>query len=278
MEDNLPFEMPGFEPKLHENAFFMAYHSRKISTNIKIRLGYHAFIFVMEGKKTVTYASGSVTADAGHFFFLPSGNCLMSEKIASSGTYRSVLLFISCEALADCLKALPGVNYGPNWSPILFAMDRYIENFVHGLELTEKLHPERRSSHLIKLRELLHYLISIDNPILHDLMAQPHESSDEKRIRQVVSSNVLTSITVKEMAFLCHMSQSTFKRKFEKIYNDSPYRYHVKAKLQKAAELLMQDKSVSEVQHELGYEDLSSFIKSFKRIYNVTPGQYRNLR
>ncbi|WP_420152093.1 helix-turn-helix domain-containing protein, partial [Siphonobacter sp.] len=77
-------------------------------------------------------------------------------------------------------------------------------------------------------------------------------------------------------AFLCHTSLSTFKRRFAKIYGTSPNKWFLEKRMQKAAQLLKQgDYKVSEVYYEIGYENLSSFIQSFKQVYGVTPKQYQ---
>ena len=83
-------------------------------------------------------------------------------------------------------------------------------------------------------------------------------------------------MTVEEMAFLCHMSLSTFKRRFAIIYGTSPNKWLLEKKMQKAAQLLKQgDFKVNELYFELGYENLSSFIHSFKLFHGVTPKQFQ---
>ncbi|WP_159800789.1 hypothetical protein [Flavobacterium sp. MK4S-17] len=78
MEFNLPFDLNRFKAMPHDKAFFMPYTSCKAINNEKITLGYHAFMFVIEGKKTVSFTSGTKTADPDHFFFLPAAKCVMS--------------------------------------------------------------------------------------------------------------------------------------------------------------------------------------------------------
>jgi len=72
------------------------------------------------------------------------------------------------------------------------------------------------------------------------------------------------------------MSLSTFKRRFMKIYRTSPNKWLLEKRMQKAAQLLKGgDLKASEIYCELGYENLSSFIQSFKQIYGITPKQYQ---
>jgi len=46
--------------------------------------------------------------------------------------------------------------------------------------------------------------------------------------------------------------------------------------MQRAADMLKQkDVNASEIYNDLGYENLSGFVQSFKQIYGVTPKQYQ---
>lgn len=95
-------------------------------------------------------------------------------------------------------------------------------------------------------------------------------------VRQAVTSHIGRPIAVEELAFLCNMSLSTFKRRFAYLYGTSPSRWLLERRMEKAAVLLRQaDRNVSELYDELGYENLSSFIQSFKQFYGVTPKQYQ---
>ena len=78
-----------------------------------------------------------------------------------------------------------------------------------------------------------------------------------------------------ELAFLCNMSLSTFKREFQKHYSDSPMKWFQNKRLEYAHHLLYNEQmSSSEIYLEVGYESLSSFIKSYKAKYGVTPKQH----
>ena len=102
------------------------------------------------------------------------------------------------------------------------------------------------------------------------------EANDEIRIRQAVLTHMDSHITVEELAFLCNMSLSTFKRRFDSLYGTSPSKWLLQQRMKKAAELLKGgDLKPSEIYYGLGYENLSSFIQSFKQIHGVTPKQYQ---
>jgi AraC-like DNA-binding protein len=128
----------------------------------------------------------------------------------------------------------------------------------------------------VKLEELLLYLALHYPGQLQQLRNLSQEVNDELLVRQAVTSHIGSPVAVEELAFLCNMSLSTFKRRFASLYGTSPSRWLLERRMEKAAALLRHaERNVSELAEELGYENLSSFIQSFKQFYGLTPKQYQ---
>jgi AraC-like DNA-binding protein len=126
------------------------------------------------------------------------------------------------------------------------------------------------------LEELLIYITACFPELLESLHHYSYSSDKDFLIRQAVTANMYNTITVDELAFLCYMTQSTFKRHFAKLYGTSPKKWFQVKRMEKAVQLLQQsDVNLSEIYLELGYENLSSFVQSFKQVYGTTPKQYQ---
>jgi AraC-like DNA-binding protein len=260
----------------------LKYNSVLTTTNSKIELKQHLFSFLLEGSKSVQYAETGVSINPDQFLLLSAGNCLMSEKTAApNGHYRSILLFFDKELLIDFFVRHPqkgqfiqGKRAG---SPFLvFEKDGFLINFVNSLSffLTsgQSLSEELKK---IKLEELLLYIGERYPEIITRMQQGDYEHGD-LLIRQAVNANIYNSITVEELAFLCYMSLSTFKRRFAKIYGSSPSKWLLDKRMRKAAEMLKQSNlKATDIYLELGYENLSSFIQSFKQAHGTTPKQYQ---
>jgi len=96
------------------------------------------------------------------------------------------------------------------------------------------------------------------------------------KFEEVIQHNTYSNISVNELAFLCNMSLSSFKRKFAKIYTISPNKYLMKLKLKKASELLKNKSNlISNIASEVGFESLTTFNRSFKSYYGKSPSKYR---
>ena len=84
------------------------------------------------------------------------------------------------------------------------------------------------------------------------------------------------ALSLEELAFICGLSLSTFKRNFQAIYEQSPAKFIREKRLHQAAEwLISTDLTVSEIAYKACFNDLGSFSKAFKAYYYVSPKQYR---
>ncbi|CAN5228889.1 AraC family transcriptional regulator [soil metagenome] len=269
-------------PEVESIAIFH-YASQAGSIKNQITLRQNLFSFLLEGEKTVYYAGTSVQIKPGQFLLLSAGNCLMSEKTAGkAGRYQSLLISFDNNLLADFFirhseTLHTSISKGHEEPFLQFEQDgflaNYLESLQHLLGVDGSISPGMRA---VKLEELLLYLNQTHPGHLQKLHLKSQEATDELLIRQAVSASLDHPVTLEELAFLCHVSLSTFKRRFAHLYGNSPTKWFLEKRMQKAARLLRQDKlKASEIYNELGYENLSSFIQSFKQLYGMTPKQYQ---
>jgi len=93
---------------------------------------------------------------------------------------------------------------------------------------------------------------------------------------QYIEHNLSGNVTLSSLAKEANLSKHHFCRVFKKYIGKSSKRYIIDIKIEKAKNLLMDvDNNVSIVAWETGFNDLSSFIKHFKRTTGVTPSDYR---
>ena len=95
-------------------------------------------------------------------------------------------------------------------------------------------------------------------------------------LTSIIKQNLYSDISLNEFATLCHMSLSTFKRRFKEVFNESPAKYISKMKIQKAADKL-NDKNlrISDIAYDLGYDSLTTFNRAFKEQMGKSPSEYR---
>jgi len=81
---------------------------------------------------------------------------------------------------------------------------------------------------------------------------------------------------VKQLARLVHLSPSRFQHIFRTEINVSFAQYVKSLKLRKAKDLLKTTfLNVKEIMATVGINDLSHFVRDFKKAFGVTPSEYR---
>ena len=256
------------------------YESAQEISKQQILLNKNTFSFLQEGTKEVFFDNSSYAIDNSQFLLMKSGHCLMTEKLSNvQEYYRSVLLFFSNE---DVLKIIRKFELKPTgsstyYSTYSFNYDPFIKRFSNSLLDISKLSKSIQKNILdAKFEEIILYLIEFNGvDFLYSLIS--NNDNQNQKLIQTIESNTLNKLTIKELSFLCNMSVSTFKRKFEKMYAMSPIKWFQEKRLEHSAFLLKnKSKRPSDIFEEIGYESLSNFITAFKTKFGVTPKQYQS--
>jgi len=248
----------------------------------KIVLQNYLFSLLVEGTKVVHTAHHSITIDNEKFLLLFPGNYLMTEKITSSdGRFQSVLIFFTPEALNVFFSKYADIIIEARNIPLeqvqVFTKDLFLKNFIHSLLLMSGNGKEIPATlQQVKLEELLLYLCYHYPEKMQQLKIRANISIAEIEIKKLAESNIGSNITLEELAFLCNMSLSTFKRKFIKLYGIAPSMWFLQRRMELATALLRTGKEKpSEIYYKVGYESHSSFTHSFKQVFGLTPTEYR---
>lgn len=260
-----------------------SYVSNEKAQRNKILLQENFINFLEKGEKVVHYANKATTITNTQFAILSSNNCLMTEKLSVDNEYRSTLFFFNDRALSHFFikydRIIKGIStYAEKVEEpfLVFEKDEFINHYILSLKIIQQKSSFISTQMLqLKFEELmLHLLEKYPKAILSFQTTKLEEYSDIE-IRKAVEKNLTNNLTLDELAFLCHTSVSTFKRKFLRLYNVAPSKYFLQKKMEIAASLLLQNKNPSEVFYEVGYENHSSFSQSFKRIYGISPKQFQ---
>ncbi len=164
------------------------------------------------------------------------------------------------------------VNYNMTQLPV----DLLLENFMQSIEVLMD-HPELADESMVKtkLREFLLLLSKTQSASQSDFLAALFKTNAVE-FKSTISNNLYANLTVEELAQLCGMSTSSFKRRFTETYRESPQKYISKKKVEKAAEMLRNGTNrISEIAYDVGFETVSTFNRLFKAQYGQSPSAYR---
>ena len=92
-----------------------------------------------------------------------------------------------------------------------------------------------------------------------------------------IDENYQEQINLDDVSEQAFFSRFHFHRLFTRIYRRTPHQYITQKRLDKAKELLKENKPVTEVCNEVGFESIGSFSVLFKKEIGFAPQYYRNM-
>ena len=112
----------------------------------------------------------------------------------------------------------------------------------------------------------------------HFAMFSTQKSHADKEIikaQEYIESN-FNNISIEDVAEQVALSKRNFIRRFKKATHNTPIQYLQRVKIEAAKKALEHgEESVAYVMYDVGYKDMKTFRKLFKKITGITPNEYR---
>lgn len=280
---NLPDDI--FLNKAETESPIIIHHYTAATSHFRERSILHrnAVSLVISGQKTIQFAEAAVDTNDSEIHFLSSGNSISSFDISKQQAFESILIFFDDKVLADfsvinaaLIEDVQRKYQHASNRYVSIKKDDFINNYIRSMQLIVGNEKQISAAFKrIKLFELLLYLLEFRTEKFLAFINRNTALPNEMKIRKVAEGNVTENLTIDEMAFLCNVSASTFKRQFQKIYNASPANWFAEQKMKLAAQLLTSHKEKpGEIWFRLGYESHSNFTRSFKKHFGVSPKDF----
>jgi len=168
-------------------------------------------------------------------------------------------------------------NHKVDYNAKSIQIDGLLNSFKESINILLD-NPELADETLIKtkLKEFVLLMAKIVNaPTQLDFLSSMFQRNSSE-FKKTILNNLYSNLSINEFAHLCGMSLSTFKRKFNDVFKDSPKKYFAKKKLEKASKMLAsKEYRISDVAYDCGFESISTFNRSFKNHFGKSPTEFR---
>jgi len=127
-----------------------------------------------------------------------------------------------------------------------------------------------------------HLYLFIDSFVKSSAITQISKSNNLrdfyiKEALSFIEQNFQNDITVEEIAACCGLNRSYFGKIFHEVLGKSPQEFLISYRMTKATELLkLTSLYIAEVGSAVGYSNQLHFSRAFKKIYGISPRQWRN--
>lgn len=242
------------------------------------------FMYMLQGEMQYEVDNEQIDLPNKHSLFL---NCIHSGKqvrYKNSGDKNEVVVVNFHPVILKRIyeRELPLLLQPPkklvsNKSSEKISNDFLIQKYIEGLLFYfENPSLVNEDILILKLKEIILLLSQTRNAEAIQLILSQLFSPTIYTFKQIIEANLLSHLTIEELAEQNNLSVSSFKREFAKLYNDTPANYIKTKKLEKAAELLLvSGERITNIAFDCGFNDLANFTKSFSDKYHVTPTNYR---
>ena len=239
----------------------------------------HTLFFIMQGKKNFHFGNETITIDTNQLILLKRGIYSISEYIPNGGHFEALMIFVPDKFLKEFHFKTGGFQKAtkqkypfaiiPSDELLNSFKSQYLNYFGKSFRPIEKILP-------LKLHELFLLLTSstCKSEVLNfiNLCVTNHPTD----IEFIVKNYLLQPLSISEFAKLSSRSVASFKRDFQRQFNTPPKQWINQQRLAYANTLLNSTgKNVSEIAFECGFENVSHFIKIFKKEYGITPNSLR---
>ena len=118
----------------------------------------------------------------------------------------------------------------------------------------------------------------VENVLAKNIFFTNFESCPFERIIQYISEHYQSSISLSKLSQIFFLSPNQIIRIFREKTGYTFHEYLVRFRLTKACELLQSStESISAIGRVVGYDNNSQFSAIFRKIYGITPNEYRKL-
>lgn len=239
------------------------------------------FMFVNKGEVGVRSAEDyfklnqkvGMLAKCLNYFFEPTNN-----KDACSDGIESVGIFLYPSLIKELFEFdVASSSYSVTYNLKQIQIDQLLENYKESISILLD-NPELADESIVrtKLKEFILLISKSEQaPTQLDFLAALFRPN-EVELKTTVQHNLYADLSLEELATLCNLSLSSFKRKFKEAFGESPKKYISRKKVEKAASLLRAgDQRVSEIAYEVGFDSLATFSRNFATMYGQSPSEYR---
>ena len=280
------FELKENKPHGTKDNPFSIYHIANVKRSFQIPVHWHdefEIIYVKSGFLTVSISGENYIGKPGDAFVVSPGNLHFMGSQTGNVDYFTFLFplkyisFRTDDILDD--KLLEPLNSGHLIiSPEM--EDTVKEQCEQLVEIYGAKKEESQSKITAQIKTkiiLLQFILELWKKGFIVENDTGGKNTVEKEMVSYIQQNFTGKILLKEFGEQFHLSEKYISRYFKEHFHITISQYVTYLRLEHAKQLLQDtDIPVTEVAMQSGYQNVSYFIRSFKKTYGMSPLKYRN--
>ena len=227
--------------------------------------GLFGVILALCGKAEYSFFTGEriIVCEGDVLFLSPN----VAYSIATEKEFRHYTINFDIHEASSNLDALS--------KPYCLLREKNTEQIERSFKKLVGIWKAKKSGYEMQSIGCLYELLSI----LYFEYTNANNTASHQRLliaKEYVEQHFAEPITLERLAYLSNMSVTNFRREWKKLYSETPMQYRDAVRLYYAKEYLNSGYyTVSEVGDKCGFDDVSYFVRFFKKKTGVSPRKFQ---
>ncbi len=230
----------------------------------------YQFCLIQAGGGELHYRGARHDTPSTSLFIVHPGE-VHSNHTEIGCSFRSIYVEpeLICGIVSDAVGFKENLPFFPN--PLIYDKEIIADYLsLHLSRETDATTLERETAML----EMLTKLITRCAQEKPKLKAPGKQHKAVEKVRQYIIEYHDRNLSLKELARLANLSSFHLTRVFTKEIGMPPHAFQTQVRIAKAKNLIRDGFSLSDIAAMTGFADQSHFIRHFKRLLKITPGEY----
>ncbi len=227
--------------------------------------GSYGLIYAMSGNAEYRFSTGDrFSVSEGDVLFLSPHN---AYSIVTEKEFKHYTVNFDIHEASSNLGALN--------QPYCLLKEKNMEQLERLFKRLIGIWSSKKSGYEMQAIGCLYELLSL---FYFDCINRQNTTAYQRLLpaKEYIEQHFDQPITLEELAFLSNMSVTNFRREWKKLYTESTLQYRDAIRLYYAKEYLNSGYyTVSEIAEKCGFDDVSYFVRFFKKQTGITPGEFR---
>ena len=251
---------------------------KRLYAEMKARESYiskPALSIVLQGEQIIHSADESkIQIKAGQMALMQKGIYTISDLIPTGEMYESLVIFFDESEVHNIfpstLSSISKKHFATVNCPAIISI--FIEGIIASAKILGRMNNNLGQA---KITELLCLLKASTSKVDFIEVFSSSQESIRRNLMEFMENHYDKALKVEDYAYLTGRSLTAFRRDFKEKYQQTPQTWLKMRRMNRAKTLLAKEQiSVTNVAYEIGYHNVSHFIKAFKNEFGLSPKQY----
>lgn len=264
--------------------FELYYYENTLLSGVELhKHNYYEILFFVEGKVTMNIENTSYPLKSGDILIVPPNTLHNIVNHDLSIPYRRFVLWVSRPYYRSIINFSNDLSYifdnTKKKKEYLYPNDLIVFNAIQSklFALIDEIHSVRYAKDIKIGTSIYDLVIQLNRMAYKTSETEVYKNHNRlfPNIIQYIENHIHEELTLVSIAETFYVSKFYVAHAFKDKFGISVHKYIIKKRLQMVCDALMNNENITDVFHQYGFKDYSSFYKAFKKEYGYSPKEYK---